>query len=179
MAEFKAFSPRVQVLGEVVLSLVNVMGAFKGISIEILKENGIVDPEPSKWYSQQSWLDSFRAIADKVGPNTLYQVGRQVPQQYRFPPMIDSIETVLSNLDEAYRKSHRGGEVGHYRFQIRGLKVGQMTCDNPYPCDFDRGIISALAQRFEPPGSLVDVRHEDQAPCKKQGADSCVYTISW
>ncbi len=179
MAEFKVFSPRVEVLGEVVLSLVNVMGAFKTISIEILKENGIVAPQPNEWYPQQAWLNSFKAIAQKVGPNTLYQVGRQVPQQYAFPLTIDSIETVLSNLDEAYRKSHRGGEVGHYRFQILGLNSGRMTCDNPYPCDFDRGIISALAQRFEPPGSLVDVRHEDQAPCKKQGADSCVYTISW
>ncbi len=179
MAEFKAFSPRVEVLGEVVLSLVNVMGAFKTISLEILRENGIGDPQPDEWYSQQAWLDSFKAIAEKVGPNTLYQVGRQVPAQYAFPPMIDSIESVLSDLDAAYRKSHRGGEVGHYRFQILGMNMGKMTCDNPYPCDFDRGIISALAQRFEPPGSLTDVRHEDHAPCKKQGANSCVYTISW
>ncbi len=179
MEQLKAFSPRVEVLGEVVLSLVNVMGAFKGISLDILRQNGIVDPEPDEWYPQQAWLNSFKMIAEKVGPNTLYQVGRQVPQQYRFPPGIDSIESVLSDLDEAYRKSHRGGEVGHYRFQMLGMNVGQMTCDNPYPCDFDRGIISALAQRFEPPGSLVDVRHEDDAPCKKQGADSCVYTISW
>ncbi len=179
MAEFKAFSPRVEVLGDVVLSLVNVMGAFKGISLDILRENGIVDPESGEWYSQQAWLDSFKAISERVGPNTLYQVGRQVPQQYVFPTVIDSIESVLGDLDAAYRKSHRGGEVGHYHFRILGVNVGQMTCDNPYPCDFDRGIISALAQRFEPPESLVDVRHEDDAPCKKQGADSCVYTISW
>ena len=179
MAQFKALSSEVQVLGEVVLSLVNVMGAFKGISLDILKENGIVEPEPDEWYSQQAWLDSFKVIADKVGPNTLYQVGRQIPQQYYFPPGVDSIESVLADLDDAYRKSHRGGDIGHYRFQVLGLNVGQVKCDNPYPCDFDRGIISALAERFEPEGSLVDVRHEEDAPCKKQGADSCVYTISW
>ena len=178
MAQFKAISPNVEVLGEVVLSLVNVMGAFKGISLDILKENGIVDPQPDEWYSQQAWLDSFKVIADKVGPNTLYQVGRQIPQQYYFPPGVDSIESVLSDLDDAYRKSHRGGEIGHYRFKMVGLNVGQMECDNPYPCDFDRGIITALAERFEPEGSLVDVRQED-SPCKKQGDDSSVYTISW
>ena len=179
MAQFEAFSSRVEVLGEVVLSLVNVMGAFKSISRDALRKNGIVDPQPDKWYPQQAWLDSFKVIADKVGPNTLYQVGRQVPQQYNFPPGINSIESAMSDLDEAYRMSHRGGEVGHYRFRILGLNVGQMTCDNPYPCDFDRGIISALAERFEPPGALVDVRHQEDAPCKKQGADSCTYTISW
>ncbi len=179
MAEFKAFSPKVEVLGEVVLSLVNVMGAFKGISLEALAQNGIVDPHPDRWYSQQAWLDSFKVIAEKVGPNTLYQVGRQVPRQYRFPPGVDSIDAALSGLDGAYRGSHRGGEVGHYKFQVLGLNAGRMTCDNPYPCDFDRGILSALAQRFEPPGSLVDVRHEDNAPCKKEGADSCTYMIHW
>lgn len=179
MAQFKAMSPEVEVRGDVVLSLVNVMGAFKSISLEILKQNGIVDPEPDQWCSQQAWLDSFRVIADKVGPNTLYQVGRQIPAQYNYPAGTDSIETVMSDLDEAYHKSHRGGEVGHYRFQIMGLNVGQMTCDNPYPCDFDRGIISSLAERFEPANSLADVRHEEDAPCKKQGAESCIYTISW
>ncbi len=179
MTQFRAFSPKVEVRGVVVLSLVSVMGAFRSISLDALKKNGIVDPQPDKWYPQQAWLDSFRVIADKVGPNTLYQVGRQVPQQYKYPPGIDSIETALSNLDDAYRKSHRGGEVGHYRFQILGLDAGQMTCDNPYPCDFDRGIISALAERFEPPGSLIDVRHEEDAPCKKLGGETCIYTISW
>ncbi|MEM7586584.1 MAG: hypothetical protein AAF560_24560 [Acidobacteriota bacterium] len=179
MAQFKAFSPRVEVLGEVVLSFVNVMGAFKRIALGILEENGIVDPQPDQWYSQQAWLDSFRKIAEQVGPNTLYQIGRQIPQQHFFPPGVDSIEDVLANLDEAYRMAHRGGEVGHYRFQVIGMRSGKMTCDNPYPCDFDRGIIQALVERFEPQGSLVDVRHEDNAPCKKSGADSCSYTITW
>ncbi len=179
MAQFKAFSPRVEVLGEVVLSFVNVMGAFKRLGLAVLEENGIVDPQPDAWYSQQAWLDAFQAIADKVGPNTLYQIGRQLPQQYAFPPGVDSIETVLADLDTAYRKSHRGGEPGHYRFRVLGMRTGQMTCDNPYPCDFDRGVMQALAERFEPEGSLVDVRHEDRAPCKKDGADACIYTITW
>ncbi len=179
MAQFKAFSPQVEVLGEVVLSFVNVMGAFKRLALGILQENGIEDPQPELWYSQQAWLDSFAKIAKEIGPNTLYQIGRQIPQQHYFPPGIDSIESVLSDLDAAYLKSHRGGEVGHYRFQVVGMRIGTMTCDNPYPCDFDRGIIQALAERFEPAGSLVDVRHEDNAPCKRNSGNSCVYTISW
>ncbi|MEM7350540.1 MAG: hypothetical protein AAF657_07025 [Acidobacteriota bacterium] len=179
MAQFKAFSPRVEVLGEVVLSLVNVMGAFKRLALGILAEHDIHDPQPDQWYSQQAWLDSFRKISEEIGPNTLYQIGRQIPQQHYFPPGVDSIESVLGDLDGAYRNAHRGGEVGHYNFQLIGMQSGKMTCDNPYPCDFDRGIIQALADRFEPEGSLVDVRHDDSAPCKKQGDDSCTYIINW
>ena len=179
MAQFKALAPGVEVLGEVVLSLVNVMGAFKGISLEILRDNGIEDPKPDDWYPQQAWLDSFKVIAEKIGPNTLYQVGRQIPAQYNFPSGMHTLDSVMTDLDEAYRQAHRGGEVGHYHWQVLGLSLGQMTCDNPYPCEFDRGIISALAHRFEPAGSLVDIRHEEDAPCKKQGADTCTYTVSW
>ena len=59
------------------------------------------------------------------------------------------------------------------------MNTGKMTCDNPYPCDFDRGIIQALAERFQPPGSLVGcATRKTTPPCKKDGADSCVYTTS-
>lgn len=55
-----------------------------------------------------------------------------------------------------------------------------MTCDNPYPCDFDHGIISAMARRFQPKDSLVvHVEHMDSEPCRKQGADSCSYLVEW
>ena len=45
-----------------------------------------------------------------------------------------------------------------------------------YPCDFDRGIITALASRFE---RASRVTHDDSAPCRKNGADSCKFIIAW
>ena len=50
---------------------------------------------------------------------------------------------------------------------------------NPYPCDFDRGLLDALGRRFEPANPYLDIVHHDNAPCKKSGADSCTYTIFW
>lgn len=179
MAQFKAFSADVEVLGEVVLSFINVMGAFRSVALGVLADHGITDPVGTRWYSQQAWLDSFKTIAEKVGPNTLYQIGRQIPEQANFPPGLDSVDKVLSDLDRAYQISHRGGEAGHYDFKALGMNTGRMICNNPYPCEFDRGVIQALAQRFEPPGAMVSVRHEDLSPCKKLGAESCTYIVTW
>jgi hypothetical protein len=50
------------------------------------------------------------------------------------------------------------------------------VCDNPYPCAFDRGIITAMAQGFELQAKVV---HDDAKPCRKQGAESCTYIASW
>lgn len=179
MAQFNAFEPGVEVMGSVVTSFIDVMGAFKSLAEGILKDNGIVDPRPGQWYSQQSWLNSFKTITDQIGPNTVFLLARQIPTSADISPAIDTIEKALFGLDQAYRDSHRNGEAGHYIFVKTGAKTGQMHTLNPYPCDFDRGILDALAKRFEPANPYLDIVHHDNAPCKRQGADSCTYTITW
>ena len=55
-----------------------------------------------------------------------------------------------------------------------------MICKNPYPCDFDKGIIKAVAKKFKPKDSVnIIVEHDESAPCRKKGADSCTYLVSW
>lgn len=179
MTQFRAFDSKAEVYGDVVLSFVNAMGAFRSMALEILAESGIQDPQSHLWYPQQAWLDAFAIIARRAGPNTLQQIGRQIPIQGHYPPGIDSIETVFETLDIAYRQSHRGGEVGFYKFEPIGTTSARIVCFNPYPCDFDRGLILSLAERFAPADALLDVRHEDGGYCKKAGADRCDYWLSW
>ena len=179
MAQFKAFAPGVEVNGQTVLSVVEGMGTFKQFSLQILAANGITDPRPGQWYPQQSWLDSFKDIGKKVGEATLFQIGAQIPENAAWPPQVDTIDKALASIDVAYHMNHRGGEIGHYDYQKTGDKEGKMVCNNPYPCDFDRGIVTAAAQKFAPAGVFVTVRHDDSSPCRKKGADSCTYLISW
>jgi hypothetical protein len=179
MAMFKAMTPGAEVNGQTVLSVVDGMGGFKSLALTILKNNGIVDPQPNQWYSQQAWLDAFRTIADQVGPNTLFQIGKKIPENAAFPPEINSIESGLAAIDVAYHMNNRGGEIGHYAYTGNGSRSGKMECNNPFPCDFDRGIITAMATRFAPAGSIVKVAHDDARPCRKTGGNSCTYLISW
>ncbi len=179
MAMFKAYDRKVEVNGETVLSVVAGMGAFGERALKILAECGIENPKAGLWYSQQSWLNAFRKVADTIGPSTLYQIGAKIPENAQFPPQIDSIDKGLASIDVAYHMNHRHGEIGHYNFQSTGPSSGRMVCPNPYPCDFDRGIIEAIARRFCPTGHRAAVKHDDEAPCRKQGAESCTYDITW
>lgn len=180
MAQFKAFAKNVEVNGETVLSIVDGMGAFRNTALKILAENGINDPQPGQWYSQQAWLDAFQTIAQQVGKHTLYLIGQKIPENAKFPAGIDTLAKALASIDVAYHMNHRGGEIGYYRYEPLTERSAQMVCRNPYPCDFDRGIITAMAQKFKPQGAIsVRVRHDDAAECRKTGADSCTYTIEW
>jgi hypothetical protein len=75
--------------------------------------------------------------------------------------------------------NHRGGEVGHYAFTKSAATSGSMVCGNPYPCEFDHGIVEATAAKFAPPRLVVAIRHDDALPCRSRDGDSCTYHVSW
>lgn len=193
MAQFIAMSPDVEVNGETVNSVVDGMGAFRAKALDILAKNGIKDPKPGLWYNQQNWLKAFEEISKTIGAHTLYAIGLKIPDDAKFPPDVDNIEKALGAIDVAFHMNHRikgkplfdpaTGKmtegIGHYNFKMVGGNEGVMTCPNSYPCDFDRGIIDGMVAKFKPTGSHPSVRHDDSAPCRKSGADSCTYRIRW
>lgn len=179
MAQFQAFSPAVEVNGQTVLSIVKGMGAFAETGMATLARHGIQSPSPMGWYSQRQWLAAFEEIAKSIGPRTLFQIGRSIPSNAKFPPGIDSVEKALESLDAAYHMNHRGGEIGHYSFKLTGPKTGVVECRNPYPCEFDQGIIEAMVRRFAPPTVIPKIAHDASKPCRSKKGDSCTFLISW
>jgi len=179
MTQFKAYSPEVEVNGQTVLSIVDGMGSFTMSANMILSQNGIKDPKPGMWYLQQNWLNAFKEISEKLGPKTLLQIGKKIPEHADFPPQIDDIDKALAAIDVAYHMNHRNGEIGHYEYSKTGANSAKIVCNNPYPCDFDRGIILAMAQRFAPQDAHIRVEHEDGQSCRKDGSESCTYLITW
>jgi len=176
---YKAMSPAVEVNGETVLSVVAGMGSFGPHALKILAAAGIESPTAGHWYKQQAWLDAFEKIAQSIGDRTLHQIGLQIPQSAKFPPQIDSLDKALASIDTAYHMNHRGGPIGSYTWRSSGKSSGVMVCQNPYPCDFDRGIVEATTKRFKPAGAIVQVVHEGAQPCRKKGGNSCTFTVSW
>jgi hypothetical protein len=145
----------------------------------ILKSHGIVDPTQETWHPQQAWLDAFREIAECVGPATLRRIGAKIPETALWPLFVRTVEDALGSIDMAYHMNHRGGEIGHYAFTKSGPTVGIIVCGNPYPCEFDHGIVEATARKFAPPKVVASVRHDDSAPCRSQDGESCTYHVSW
>lgn len=176
MAQYKAFEAKVEVNGETVLSVVDGMGAYRSVGERILRDHGIADPTSGQWYSQQAWLDAFKTIAERVGDSTLYEIGKKIPENAKFPPEVDSADKALAAIDVAYHMNHRNGKIGNYTFKQTGPRSGTVTCDNPYPTEFDRGIIEAMAGKFS---DVVDVELDEAASNRSDGGEVDVYRVTW
>jgi len=179
MKTFVASSPKVEVNGETIHSVIDGMGVFKTTAIKILSDNGIVNLKSGEWYSQQSWLNAFKTIAEKVGNSTLYNIGQKIPENAQFPPEIDDIYKALSAINVAYHMNHRNGEIGEYKYEKTAEKSVKITCTNPYPDDFDKGIISQMGKKFAPSGTVVNVIIDESMPTRSKGADSTVFFVTW
>ncbi len=194
MVEYRAINPDVEVNGQTILSFVDGLGAVKSFAYSILTKNGLQDVDTTGWYSQQKWLDSFKLIAEKAGPNTLHGIGTKIPENAQWPPGIESIEAAINSIDIAYHMNHRLNNkvmfnpddgsmiegIGHYGAKKVAEKEIEVVCENPYPCDFDMGIIKSTAKKFKTADvKFVDVKHKDPDACRKKGAKACIYKITW
>jgi len=190
--QYRAFDPDIEVNGQTVLAVVAGMGAATWLAEKMLRDEGIDDPRPGEWYSQQAWLNAFKAVADKVGVLTLHKIGTSIPDNADWPPEIEDIHGALASIDVAYHLNHRkhgtilmdmGTKtmregIGHYAYTRTDDGSGTMVCENPYPCDFDMGIVEATARKFHTPGAPINVAHEGGS-CRKKGDEACTYLVSW
>ncbi len=180
MKTFSASSPDDRVAGASILAMLDALGVWRTRGVKILDEHGIGDPQAASWYSLQSYLDAMRFIYEKIGPATIADIGRKLVATNSFPPEIDSLDAALSTLDDAYRLRHRGHDIGYFKYARVTERAATMEIHNPYPCELDRGVVSALAKRFRSPtATTVHVEHESADSCRKSGAESCLLTVTW
>lgn len=183
MAEYEAFDRDVEVHGQTILTVIDDALArfseeYRRKAHEVLAEEGIADPAPDEWYPQQAWLNTVEAIADELEPHILDRLGGQLPDVADWPRGLSSVEDGLRSIDTAYQRNHRGGDIGWYRFERVDDQSGTVTCKNPYPCPFDRGLVRAVAQEYAPVEAFVFVEELGE-DCRRDGADACTYTVSW
>ena len=180
MAQFKAFSDDSQTLGQSLITWIAASGAFEKRMLQMMKEEGLTEIRPDAWYPMQAILNTCKKIYDSVGPNTLFLIGKNIPEHAVFPPSINSLGKALGAINTAYRMNNKGTDIGFYKLQRTGDQSALMVCENPFPCDFDRGIISAMTDKFKPKGCFhkASVTH-DKGSCRNKGNKSCTYVISW
>jgi hypothetical protein len=180
VVQFKAFDPDVEVNGAAVLSVIDGMGGFQNKAREILANHGIENPKAGCWYNQQAWLDAFSTIAETLGSKALYNIGRKIPENAVWPPVVEDIRSALSSINVAYRMNHRGGQIGSYDYLEIDDNSARIICNNPYPDEFDRGIISAVADKFKPEGTfMVEVKQDDSLPNRTEGGEFTSFIICW
>ncbi len=196
--QFIPFEPNIEVNGQTVYAIVDGFRLFRRIASAVLQQEGIghmrmdgdLDIDLHGWYSQAAWLRAFARISDEAGNGSLFAIGRQIPENAEFPPSVVDIHTAIQAIDVAYHLNHRKqGEVmfdphthamregiGSYGYQLAQPGRIIVECNNPYPCDFDRGILTTMARKFEPQAQIT---HDDTQPCRKHGGNACTYAITW
>lgn len=197
--QFKAFERGIEVNGQTVFAIVDGFGAFSLLAGAYLLKAGIGERQPdgtarivpTSWYSQEGWLSAFESVAREIGETALFDIGRSIPKNAKFPPWVTDLDSAIRSIDVAYHLNHRkaGKEmfdpatgtmlegIGHYGYErIAGKNRIVSACNNPYPCSFDHGIVTAMATRFAP---KAKVEHDRSAGCRRSGADACTYLITW
>lgn len=181
---------KIETNGQTIWAIVDAMEEDKEMAIEILANNGIINLQPDKFYSLQNFLHAFNEIATEIGPKMLFKIGKAVLRNAKFPPDVNDIHKALSLINIAYHMNHKkDGQdmfdpstgvlldgIGNYIYQKKNETSGIMICNNPYPGEFDRGIISAMARKFEP---LAEVTLDIAAEAHIQLGDSRSYLITW
>jgi hypothetical protein len=176
MTEFEAFEDSAEVNGQTILAFVaGVPAGFEDKAFEILAQYGIEDPEPDEWYSQQAWLDAFEEIDSQVGDATLNRIGEEIPQNADWPSSSELVVIALDLINEAYQMNHRNGEIGYYRAERVDDETVEVSCKNPYPCTFDKGIVRAVAEEAALQEDVFFTEISDH--CRSDGGEECLYQI--
>lgn len=191
MTMFKTFENGIQVNGQTINSVVDALSSIKFVVDRYFEESGLPkarEINSEAWYDQQSWLNVFKMISEKIGDRSMKKIGNLIPENAKFPPEVDSIEKGLGSIDVAYHMNHRNASgqvlfdngqmyegIGHYRFELTNENQGKLKCENPYHCDFDLGIIETMAKKFNP---TAKVSHNGEG-CRKEGKKYCSYLVEW
>ena len=174
MAPYVAFEPGVEINGQTILATIDGLG---DVARAAFQQRGVAAIDPDGWYPQQMWLDVLQEL-DQSGAENLVSVGMKIPEHAIFPPEINSLHSALASIDVAYHMNHRGGEIGHYHYEKVGDNHARLVCDNPFPSDFDYGIIYAMTRRYAEQGMDFKVVRAE-SPCRHNRDDYCIYEVTW
>ncbi len=179
MAQFKGFSPNVEIIGKTVFDTAKAFPNFLEDYVKhMLVRHNIDNPILQHWYPQKNILSFYKEINDGFGPNTLFDIGKNIAKQAKLPSGIDTLEKALKALNVAYQYIHRHGDIGFYKVHTheKYKKTIVMQCKTPYPCALERGIITSTARKFKVSANVVlDSEH----PSRSDGADDSWYIISY
>ena len=163
------------VSGGNILSMLAAMGPFRKRGEAILSDHGIAQVAVEQWYPLRAYVASLRMIREKMGPNTLLQIGKQIPNHIPLPPGLSSFEKVAGSFDPAFEMNHRGFPPHPISYEMTSDRSALITTGTPYPCEFDRGVIQGFFQTLL--GTRVTVTHDESCGCKNEGNRTCTHLV--
>lgn len=146
--------------------------------LNIFAEEGIIDPQVMGWYSTQKLANFYQKVLKQYGPNTLFDLGKAVPETAVLPDGLDTLEKLLAALPMTYDMNHRNGYVGFLKIVSHDVEEKKIIVQSytPYASDFTRGFLTAFIRMFR-----VGVRttRDDEKSSEGEGYEDNWYTITY
>jgi len=172
----RTYPSSIQVSGGNILSMLAAMGPFRKRGEQILAEQGIREVKPEEWYPLGAYVQALEIIGEKMGPNTLFQIGKHIPDHVMLPPGIDTFEKVAASFGMAFEMNHRGGDAGKITYEMTGDRSVTITTGTPYPTDFDKGVTQGFFHKLI--STRVNVVEDSSKPSKREGAETSTFLVS-
>ena len=182
MAKFVPFDFKTEVSGKVMNYFINVIPENKGLFLVFLSQHGLTDIQMDEWYKQESWLKALKEIENYFGGYTLYYLGKSISKMITLDSGVDCLKEALSSINETYQSHHRNGNTGEYLLEEFNTEfnTARIVVNTPYPCDMVRGIVTAVARKYQPQGSrLIEVIPVETPENRNKNPDACVFEIRW
>ena len=174
MAEFIAFDPNSEVRG---LGLLLAIYELGNEARAVLTNHGFTSIDLDKWYPLQPLLNAFQDLS-QMGSFNMVSFGMQIPDVLTFPPIGTPLDVILQGMNHNYLANHRG-DCGEHIYKKTGTREATITSRNPYPSDFDYGVLYRTVQKYRPTTSREFSVIRAKSPCRKYGDDRCIYTLKW
>jgi hypothetical protein len=178
--KYKA-APGAELIGSQVLVTVEALGAFKDIGYNVLEECGLSDIKPDQWYSQQAYCNFLEIIETKIGNATLVVVGKNVAAAAQVHFDIDTIEKWMASAAQVYQRNHRNVPRNEgWAYKMTGPSAAILTCNEPYPDSFIRGLADGFVRRFQKDlKRIISIRFDETQLRRDTGGSMVTLLVDW
>jgi len=133
------------------------------------------DVTPSGWYPIELLLDMMDQLDRSVGHYGLLRMGRtlfDMSHKERVLQVATAARDIIEGIDGMYHHANRGVGIGGWKVLRFEPGYAELEKTTPHHCVMEQGILSAGLAAVGCPGLV------SQRQCFRNGADTCVYTIS-
>ena len=132
--------------------------------------------EPNGWYPIEWLLELTEMLDQKLGRYGLRRVGRtlfKLSHEQRMAERMHYGVDVVRGIDTMYHHANRGEGIGGWSVLSIDDKKARLQKTTPHHCALEEGILSQAL-------SAVSCRAVvAQAECFREGADACIFEITW
>jgi hypothetical protein len=135
----------------------------------------LAEVDPEAWYPISWLLELMEKLDRQVGHYGLLRMGRrlfQLSHEKRVLEVAKSARDIVYGLDDMYHHANRGKQIGGWKVLAFGPGTADLDKNTPHHCVMEQGILSAALAAVGCPGNV------EQRQCFRQGADTCIYTLS-